>query len=115
MIRPLLGTTTESLIIPFTRTDHDQHDRLCFLHHFVGDPLFGATKAERLLAPGASRSFQKRTLVRSSLESREVRGEELVLERRRELAEVFLDGIRDDQLVGRFVAFARAFFLVHRS
>jgi len=111
----LLGTTTESLIIPFTRTDHDQHDRLCFLHHCVGDPLFGATKGERLLAPGAKRSVQKRTVVRISLESRQVLGEALVLELRREVADVFLDGLRDDQLVGRFWAFARAFFFAHRS
>ena len=109
-----MGTTTESLIIPFTRTDHGQHDRLCFLHHFVGDPIFAATKGERLLAPGAKRSFQKRTVVRISLESRQVLGEELVLERRREVADVFLDGLRDDQLVGRFWALARAFFLAHR-
>jgi len=67
------------------------------------------------LAPGASRSFQKRTWVRISLESRQGLGQELVLERRREVADVFLDGLRDDQLVGRFWAFARAFFFAHRS
>lgn len=67
------------------------------------------------MAPGAKRSFQKRTLVRSSLESQEVLGEELVVELRREVADVFPDGLRDDRLVGRFLALAPAFFFAHRS